>query len=272
MGDIKIYCNGKKTPTIVRTKDYSCFKRMEGNRGVTAARAKEIKDSIEQVGLIPEPLVVNEFMEVIDGQGRLKVCEQLELPIFYIVVPGLTLDDCIAMNMHTTPWTLLDYIKSYAEKKNENYVRLLNLIESYDLPISVVVCAATGVMSTANSNIKKGALDLSAEYFYAVDAMLAYVERFAKVMKENGISNRSPVYNALCFCYQCEYVDNERMYNQFLRYSHKLNSAQKTEEVLEALTEIYNYGRKKDRVYIATKYREYLDGKYPWYGGYWGSR
>lgn len=270
---IKVHCNDKKTPPILRTKDYDSFRRMEGNRVVTAKRASHIRESIKQIGLIPVPIVVNEHMEVIDGQGRLEAIRSLDLPVFYIVVPGLTLADCVSMNINTTPWSLLDYINSYAETGNENYRRLKRLIDGYDLPASAVVCATTGVMATSNAKvIKGGTLELDEDYFWAVDGMLTYVEQFVKVMKEKGISNKGPVYNALCFCYQCEDVDNDRMFTQFEHYCNKLNSATKTVEVLETLTEIYNFNRRSGKVYIKTKYLEFLDGKYPWYASYWGKR
>ena len=269
MNDIKIHGIENGCPAIQVTKDYSMFCRMEGNRQVTAKRAKDIRKSIESIGLVPSPIVVNERYEVIDGQGRLDAIQQLGLPVFYVVVPGLGLQDCVSMNVNSTPWKLIDYIMSYAETGNENYKRLLRLIESYDLPLSVAVCAATGVMSTSSPSIKTGSLELSADRYYAIDAMLAYVERFRKVMKEHDITNLAPVYSALCFCYQCPDIDNERMFNAFARYCHKLTGTRKTVEVLDALTDIYNFGRKKDKVYITTKYREYLDGKYPWYVRYW---
>ena len=271
--DVKIYGGEKKLPALMRTMDYSMFRRMEGNREVTAKRARNIRNSIEQVGLIPSPIIVNEHMEVIDGQGRLEAIRQLGLPVFYIIVPGLTLADCVAMNVNTTPWTLLDYISSYAETGNDSYRRLLNLINSYDLPMSTVVCAATGVMATSNASvIKNGTLNIDGDFYWAIDGMLSYIERFSKLMKEAGISNRGPVLSCLCFCYQCDDVDNERMYDQFMRYCHKLTSATKTLEILDTLSDIYNFGRKKSRVYIKTKYLEYLDGKYPWYSAYWGKR
>ena len=271
--NIRIHCNDRKTPQILRTKDYSIFRRMEGNREVTAKRANHIRESIINIGLVPVPIVVNEHMEIIDGQGRFEALKSLGLPVFYVVVPGLTLSDCVSMNINTTPWQLIDYISSYAETGNENYIRLKKLINCYDLPMSVVVCAATGVMSTSNGGlIKNGKLNLDESFYWAVDSMLAYVERFAKVLKENGISTKGPVYNALCFCYQCEDVDNDRMLEQFSRYCYKMNSSTKIVEVLDGLTEIYNFGRRRDRVYIKTKYLEYIDGRYPWYASYWGKR
>ncbi|MBR2684412.1 MAG: ParB N-terminal domain-containing protein [Atopobiaceae bacterium] len=269
MESIKVYGDGGKPPVIHKTSDYSVFRRMEGNREVTARRAKNIRKSIEEIGLVPAPIVVNERMEVIDGQGRLEAIKQLGLPAFFIIVKGLGLDECVAMNVNSTPWTVKDYIESYAEIGKPDYVRLKMLMDSYDLPINVVICAATGLMATVSANVTKGKIKLDEQFYWDVDKMLAYVERFVKVMKANHISNRSPVLSALCFCYQCEDVDNERMFNAFERHCHKLNSGSKITEVLDVLTEIYNFGRRNNRVYITTKYHEYLDGKYPWYGQKW---
>lgn len=272
MTDIKTYANGEEIPVIQVTKDYSIFKRMEGNREVTARRASKIRKSIEEIGYVPNPIIVNENMEIIDGQGRLEALKSLELPVFYIVVPGLALKDCISMNVNSTKWGVKDYIMSFAETGNEDYKRLLNLIESYDLPLTTVCCAATGVMQAANSKIKTGHIVLDEEYYRAVDAMLAYVDRFVPIMKEHRISNKAPVYSALCYCYQLDDVDNERLLQSFERYWHKLTSATATLEVFDAITEIYNFGRRTNKVYITTKYREYLDGRYPWYASYWGAR
>ena len=273
MKDIKIHCDNKRELRVFKTKQYAIFRRMEGNRSVTSKRAGRIRESIESIGLIPVPIVVNEHMEIIDGQGRFEACKSLGLPIYYMVVPGLKLADCVSMNINSTQWSQKDYIDSYAETGNKNYQRLKRLIESYDLPSSTAVCAATGVMATANKQaIESGELKISEDFFWSVDAMLAYVDCFTKPMKDNGISNRAPVYKALCFCYQCDDVDNNRMLDQFTHHCRKLPSTTKMDEVLEALTDIYNFGRRKGRVYINTKYLEFQDSGHPWYANRWGKR
>ena len=257
-------------PIMQVTRDYSIFKRMEGNRKVTADRAAKVRRSIEEVGYIPNPIIVNESMEVIDGQGRLEALTQLEQPVFYIVVPGLTLRHCISMNVNSTQWGILDYITSYANTGNANYERLLRLIESYDLTLSTVCCAATGVMSSSNTSLfKNGDLAFSEKDYRQVDVMLSYVGKFVPVMTERGISNKSAVCKALCFCYQLEDVDNDRMYDAFVRYCHLLRNSTRVEDVFDDLTDIYNYKR-RSKVYIATKYDEFLSDKYAWYANYWG--
>lgn len=57
---------------VYRTNNYDQFKRLVGNREVNPKRVKTIKKSVEEIGYIPNPIIVNENMEVIDGQGRLQ--------------------------------------------------------------------------------------------------------------------------------------------------------------------------------------------------------
>lgn len=69
-GNYKVYVTDK----------YSIFRRLSGNRDVKEARVKKIMRSIEKVGYIPNPIIVNENMEVVDGQGRLEAVKRLGLP------------------------------------------------------------------------------------------------------------------------------------------------------------------------------------------------
>lgn len=54
---------------VYEEKDYSKFKRLENNRDVTESRKEKLKASIAS-GEILNPIIVNEKMEIIDGQGR----------------------------------------------------------------------------------------------------------------------------------------------------------------------------------------------------------
>ena len=258
------------TPQINVTTNYDMFRRLEGNRAVTAARAAKIAESIKAVGQVPVPIVVNENMEVVDGQGRLEALRGLGLPVYYIIVPHLYLDACVQMNITSTSWALMDYISSYAEIGNENYQRLLRLIDGHKVPVSTVCCAATGVMATMNNTVKRGGLILSEEMFADVDAMLSYVDMFVPICAQNGIKATTSIYSALCFCYQCPSVDNKRMLDAFGKYLHKIHSTTDIVEICKMLSDVYNNNRKRDKAYIETLYKEYLDGKFSWYSSRWG--
>lgn len=263
--------NRETIPVIRCTTDYSLFKTMPGNRDVGESRVKTVTSSIEEIGLIPAPIVVNEHMEVIDGQARLEACRRLGLPVYYIIVPGIGLHECVTMNISAKAWTLEDYIRSYASIGNENYVRLAGLIDAHNLPLTVSVCAATGLMTTNNETVKNGKLDFDAGRYSEAEKMLGYVERFVPLLKEHGVTNQTTVFMSLCFCYQCDKVDNARLLEAFRRHGRELANASKVIDALEKITDIYNYHRNRsEKVYIATEYHMYNDKKYPWYANKWG--
>ena len=255
---------------INETMDYSLFKFMKGNRAVEGIRKKKIRDSIVKVGYVPNPIIVNEKMEIIDGQGRYEVCMELGLPILYIIVPGAGKEECVAMNISATNWALIDYVNLYISEGKESYVRLKRLYDEHSVPLSVAVCAATGLMTTNNDTVKSGALQLTEAEFAETDAMLEYVDSFGPAIKSNGIGSTAMLKMALCFCYRCPEVDNETMREQFEKYGYRMKNGHGSDEVFECLTDIYNHRRKKDRVYIATEYKKFNDNKYPWYAGKWG--
>ena len=62
---------------ILETTDYGMFKPLLGNRDRKSE--SKIIDSIQRVGYIISPLIVNEKMEVIDGQNRLAALESLTM-------------------------------------------------------------------------------------------------------------------------------------------------------------------------------------------------
>ena len=83
----------KITGNVYQTRDYSKFMRLEGNREVVSKRVVKITKSIQQNGYILNPIVVNEKMQVIDGQGRLEALKGLKMPIDYVIAEGAGLNE-----------------------------------------------------------------------------------------------------------------------------------------------------------------------------------
>lgn len=84
--------------TIYCTSDYTVFKKLLGNRVVLEQRKNTIKNSIIENGYVRNPIVVNEKMEIIDGQGRFEALKELKLPIEYVIAYGAGQKECIALN------------------------------------------------------------------------------------------------------------------------------------------------------------------------------
>ena len=150
------------------TKDYSIFKRLVGNRDIPETRISKIVESIQTIGWIHNPIIVNEKMEVIDGQGRLTALQRLKMPVEYIVAEGAGNNECIYMNMNMVNWSQADFIKSYAEQGNINYQRLLSLMDKYvGGNLHIIFSALFKVSKPKHREIKEGSLRVTEEQYLA---------------------------------------------------------------------------------------------------------
>lgn len=255
-----------QTNLFVRvTNDYDKFKRLYGNRGVDELRVQRIIKSINKVGYIINPILVNERYEVIDGQGRLEALRRLELPVYYIVVDGIGREECIQMNINQTNWTILDYIGSHAELGNESYTRLLQLIRSYGktFKMAIILYATTMKIWRNISKLKEGEFECSQEDFEQAQEALSWLTRFVPMFSRLQ-GHTEYYYMALIFCYTDNEVDKTRLYDKLTALQAGLIPVVTMQQALEQIEDAYNdHSRRK--VYIKTNYRKYLDGKYGWY-------
>lgn len=83
---------------INETTDYKAFHLLTGGRVPTEERVKKLVTTIEKAGYIPSPVIVNENMEIIDGACRVKACERLALPVYYIIQKKAGIAESIALN------------------------------------------------------------------------------------------------------------------------------------------------------------------------------
>lgn len=268
----------EKVGNVYSTKDYNLFKILDGNRTVEKSRLNKIRDSIATHGYIHCPIVVNEKFEVIDGQGRLAALKDLGLPVEFNMFEGLTINDCIVLNTTGTPWTIMDYIESHADRGNRNYQFLLHLITKYK-SISSITCinAITGVIGNnarVARSIKDGSFECSGEQYERADELLSYVMQFMKTIN-NFKKGASPyICMALMFAYQVEGIDRERLVKKFEAYYGMDDVPQfvGVDGALKDLTIIYNRRSQKDKIYFEVEYDKYLSGKYYWYASRWAKK
>ena len=204
---------------VYTTNDHSKFKHLEGNREVTTIRAKKIRNSIEKNGYIFNPIIVNEKMEIIDGGGRQQTLEEMGLPVDYIVRPGLSVKDCQALNSASSTWKQIDYINSYADLGNINYIYLRNLITRFpDIPVTSVVSAVTDTVSVNIKALVAGEFVCTEQQYNDASGLLSYANRFMYTIKRCRTKTRNHILiGALMFTKKLANVDHERLFNQFIK-------------------------------------------------------
>lgn len=254
---------------IQKTSNYSIFERLQGNRSVSLARVKKIINSINKIGQIPSPIIVNEKYQVIDGQGRLEAFKQLDLPVYYMVVEGIGIDECIAMNIDQTNWKLTDYIESYAEIGNMNYIFLSKLLSSYSkfgIGIAPVIRAITNGCDVDSRIIKSGKFICTKEDYNNAVEILNYEARFKDVIEKIGGGRKDFIYSAIGFAFMCKQCDNDRLYKKMNENIRDFRRCANLKDCLEELSNIYNSrARVEMKCYLHILYETEQAAKYPWY-------
>ena len=256
---------------VFRTCDYSKFKRLKGNRAVLANRVSRIMQSICKHGYITNPIVVNENFEIIDGQGRFEALRQLELPVDYIVAYGTGVKQCIALNAYGGIWTMNDYIDSYCEGGNENYLRLRSLMNAYPkLPLKVISQFAFGLCSTPSDKIKQGNIELPEDLIPVIEDHLRFVSclwpSLSKVKGTNVYYSYAVGFARICG------ANEDRLISCVQRSD--LAPAPNIRIALDNISDLYNWALKDQtkRIYLYPRYEETMCDKYGWYKAKWGTR
>lgn len=250
-----------ETNRIFRTNDYSMFKPLEGNRAVLETRIKKIIESVKKVGYVQSPICVNDKYEVIDGQARLEAFRRLGLPIDYFIVKGAGLEECIALNIYQTRWSLSDFIDSYATIGDDSYIRLKRVLSKYGhFGVESVYNAITGTSGSGSSPIKSGGFYCTAEDEKLGCEILAWQDNIIPLLDRAGKGRKKHYCAALSFCYRHKDIDNDKLYRKLVEHQAELIPAANIPQALEIIERIYNYGA-KNKIYIVTEYRKSLDEK-----------
>jgi|TARA_R110000824_G_scaffold147186_1_gene316615 hypothetical protein len=119
---------------VLTTTNYGQFTFLKSNRAIDENHVYRLMKLIKAEGHQKEPVIVNEKLEVISGQHRIKACEKLGMRVTYIIVPGLTIKDAREMNNSQKPWSFKDHLRCYGHSSHYNYQaykQVASLIEEY---------------------------------------------------------------------------------------------------------------------------------------------
>ena len=133
---------------VYKTYDLSMFKSIDGNRVPNLLHVKRLAESIRFYGMKCNPILVNEQMEVIDGQHRLMAAKETESFVYYIIVNGYELKDVHTLNLNQKNWSKKDFMDGYANMGIESYIKLREFIKKND-DINFSDCMALSQNNTA---------------------------------------------------------------------------------------------------------------------------
>lgn len=243
---------------ILKTNDYYMFKRLKGNRAVSDKRVDDLVESIKEIGWISQPILVNENMEIIDGQGRFEALKRLGMPIEYRVLRGGNIKCCMVMNEHNTEWERNDFIESYAEQGIKSYERLNMMMKRFEVPAEVVHRAMG--KSISRSRLKSGDFEMTDyEYGHALKLLPKY-KRFRQAMNRFGGAGR--LKNCVIFFL----IEGQYPHDEILKVLTTCDPAliytSSVERFLETIEDAYNKNKRaENKLYFLEDYRRNGNGK-----------
>ena len=244
---------------VYTTKDYSIFRRLVGNRDIPESRISKIVESIQTIGWVRNPIIVNEKMEVIDGQGRLTALQRLGMPVEYVIAEGVGNKECIYMNMNMVNWKLPDFIKSYAEQGNTNYQRLLALMEKYvGGNLDIISTAVYRLSKSKHRDIKQGTLQLTEEQYEAAIPRLEYIKPILERLDIKKLpGSMVTLMQTLIYYFDYEEVDKERLAYSVEKYIYNATPWVVNTDCEREVENAYNYGLGLDKkIFIAHLVKE----------------
>lgn len=239
---------------VYYTKDYDKFKMLEDNRAIKIN--KDLKESITNKGIL-EPITVNEYMQILDGQHRFSVAKALNVSVPFKVVSGLKLIDILDTKATTKNWTANDYIDFFAKKNNKSYIKLKNMMKEEKLDANILISMyhkgnlnITGDTKWNNRILREGSLNMFAHTSFGNEALAKFRE-IVEFMPSKECFAKRAIFSIL----KSELYDHGRMISQLTKHGNTVlfnSNGLKTHQYCAKLREVYNY-RQRDKVMIYTE-------------------
>ena len=134
----------KHSNQVHTTTDYFLFKPIEGNRNKNLLHINRLKKSMSENYLFTV-IIVNDKYEIIDGQHRFDVIQELKLPLHYIVCKGYGLNEVHILNQNSKTWNSDDYLTGYSNLGYNDYIHYAEFKERYGLGHNETMSLLAGV-------------------------------------------------------------------------------------------------------------------------------
>lgn len=241
-----------KVANIMSTYNYDQFRFIEGNRPTDESHIRKIMKMINEVGALWCPVLVNERMEIIDGQHRYEAFKRLNLPVIYVVQSGIGIREVRAMNTVAQRWKDKNFVHSYAhgEEAKQSYRWYENLQKQYPyFSDRVILMAAKGNTTTAsiNARVRGGQFEMNESEYEQAIVILNWLSKLRPYV-DQLTGNRSYMYMGLVFCFIDLNVDNDYLLEKFPKHYASISEyANILGAIREVEKKIYNFNLRAPR-------------------------
>jgi len=229
-----------------KTKKYSMFKLREDNRArLDQAHINRLVESIKSRNLLDlRPIIVNEEMEVIDGQHRLMAAKILDVPIYYVVEKKIKPTDIIKMNV-AKAWGMQDYLNFYCHHQYPEYLKLLKFMTTNKVNVKVALSISLGHFTDRHEKFRQGEFVFHQEALD--DEMEVCWETINYIRKMNAYStytSSSRFWMGLLKLIRHRRFDKEKWMKNVKQHIDTFGARAKSDDYVTMFQKIYNWHNK----------------------------
>jgi hypothetical protein len=238
---------------VYMTNDYEIFKRIEGNRVLNRTKYTQLLKSMEEEQLMI-PVIVNEKMEIIDGQHRFSACKELGKPVYYVIARGYGIEEVKRANLVSSNWTTLDYLNLHIANGNSNYDIFADLLENSGLNTSDLIkvfAAANDITSDAMQFLFENG-EFKLDNVDKVEAFLAALQDF-NYFKRSRKRNFIAAFLVLFFDSRYKHeIMKDRLKKRAAQLT-KNNNRSKAGYLNTLANDMYSFGASKNNLFYDEK-------------------
>jgi len=221
--------------------DYDQFKLISNNREPNRGHIENLKAAFEEIGnlTVAQPILVNENMEIVDGQHRFIAAKELEQPIYYIQREGLRIHDARVMNILHRNWTDVDFAKSYADGGNEHYQKYIHLRELFPTfgHATVLAYVNNGDYTGRNKEFRAGDMVIG-DY----ERTKTNLDRLAEIYQHTTMAKTRVFSYAMLQAMNRPGYDHNRMVRKTRLFGDRvLHLYQRVGDMLRCIEDLYNH-------------------------------
>jgi hypothetical protein len=249
---------------IYQTTDYDMFKPMVGNRQLDPYNIKQLIESMNQHGYLTSIVVVNEKMEVADGQHRIEAARETGTKVLYVIAKGYDLSEVQVLNSFGKKWTRAEYLESYCARGVESYLKIRAFHQMYPMLTLGTILNILALSSSAegantkrvkNSNIRQKTFESGEFVIENIEFSVEIADHLCQFADYyNGYNKKCFASAIVAFMKNKNYVPSEMIHKVSLQPASLVHCATEM-QYKEMLEGIYNYKRKtKSKVSLAKVY------------------
>ena len=237
-----------KAVKVLLEKNLTKFTLLDDNRDIDKKHVAMLAISIRRYGQLM-PIVVNENLQVIEGQHRLKACMELGIPVAYIISQKTSSKDVAIMNNSQKGWKNRDYLKHFSHSNHSNsstYKKITTFFKSYPLPFSIGIMLLAGdfegSLETGNT---KGHMPKFRDGSFKIANLEEAEVKAGQLLKLKGLVPHLVQIRKFCVAFlRCSMIENFKIstcYDQMKKYHSRFGHPGNQREWIDEFCKVYSH-------------------------------